>query len=92
MTSKLTKTHRDTLSLIDTKQHIEICTSIGRSLGKAMFADGADAKPIMASLQTLYSWGYFDDEELFYYGLRFSRLTINDKGTKALLEMERSDA
>jgi hypothetical protein len=92
MTSKLTKVHRDTLSHIDIKLHIEICTSIGRAFGKTLFADGSDAKPIMAPLNTFFSWGYFDHEERFYHGLRFSRLTINEKGKKALLETGQNDA
>jgi hypothetical protein len=92
MTSKLTKAHIDTLSHLHAKQHIEICTSIGRAFGKALFADGGDAKAIMTSLNTLFCWGYFNHEERFYHGLRFSRLTINEKGQKALLEMEQNDA
>jgi hypothetical protein len=92
MTSKLTKAHKDTLSNLHAKQHIEICTSMGRAFGKTLFADGGDAKPIMPSLNTLFSWGYFDNEERFYHGLRFSRLTINEKGKMALLEMEQYDA
>jgi hypothetical protein len=92
MTSNLTKAHKDTLSQLDAKLHIEICTSIGRAFGNTLFADGGEAKPIMASLNTLFSWGYFDNEERFYHGLRFSRLTVSEKGKKALAEMERSNA
>ncbi len=92
MSVKLTKAHRDTLSHIDIKLHIEICTSIGRAFGKTLFADGSDAKPIMATLNTFFSWGYFDHKERFYHGLRCSRLTINEKGKKALLEVEQNDA
>ena len=92
MSVKLTTAHRDTLSHIDIKLHIEICTSIGRAFGKTLFADGSDAKLIMAPINTFFSWGYFDHEERFYHGLRFSRLTINEKGKKALLEVEQNDA
>lgn len=92
MTSKLTKTHKNTLAQLNAKQHIEVCTSIGRAFGKTLFADGSDAKPFMTSLNTLFSWGYFYHEERFYHGLRFSRLTVNEKGKMALLKMEQNDA
>lgn len=92
MSTKLTKNQKDNLSCLATKQHIEICTSMGRAFGKTLFADGGDAKPIMPSLHTLFSWGYFNHEERFYHGLRFSRLSINEKGKKALLGMEQNDA
>lgn len=92
MSVKLTKAQKKSLSYLTAKLHIEICTSIGRAFGKTLFADGSDAKPIMAPLNTFFSWGYFDHEERFYHGLRFSRLTINEKGKKALLEVEQSNA
>jgi hypothetical protein len=92
MSVNLTKAQRENLTRLANKIHIEVCTSIGRAFGKTLFADGGDAKPIMPSLNTLFSWGYFNHEERFYHGLRFSRLTINEKGKKALLETEQNDA
>jgi hypothetical protein len=92
MSINLTKIQKNNLSNLAAKNHIEVCTSIGRAFGRTLFADGYDAKPVMTSLNTLFSWGYFDNEERFYHGLRFSRLTVSEKGKKALAEMERSNA
>jgi hypothetical protein len=88
MSAKLTKTQKENLSYLAAKQHIEVCTSMGRAFGKPLFADGSDAKPIMPSLNTFISWGYFDDEERFYHGLRYSRLSINQRGKQALAQSE----
>lgn len=92
MSNKLTKAQHANLLFLANKAHVEICTSAGRALGKALFADGGEAKTIMSAINTFISWGYFDDEEKYYHGLRFSRLTINEKGKTALLDGELTDA
>ncbi|MEO9945413.1 hypothetical protein [Paraglaciecola sp.] len=88
MTTKLTTTQNLNLLLLSNKRHIEICTSVGRAFGNVLFPDGENPNSFIAALNTFFSWGYFDQEERFYHGLRYSRLTINDKGKKALLDAE----
>jgi hypothetical protein len=76
------------LLFLANKRHVEICTSVGRAFGNVLIPDGGNSKTIMAALNTFFAWGYFDQEEKFYNGLRYSRLTFNEKGKKALLDAE----
>lgn len=88
MSSKLTKTQKSNLSRLAGKNNIEICTSIGRAFGNVLASDEESSTSFMAALNTFFAWGYFDQEERFYHGLRYSRLTINDTGKQCLLDAE----
>jgi hypothetical protein len=88
MSINLTTAQKLNLLFLANKRHIEICTSVGRAFGNVLFPDGENPSSIMAALNTFFAWGFFDQEERFYHGLRYSRLTINDKGKQALLDAE----
>ena len=88
MSFKLTKNQKFNLSRLASKKNIEICTSVGRAFGNVLASDEENPTSIMAALNTFFAWGYFDQEECSYHGLRYSRLTINDKGKQALLNAE----
>lgn len=88
MSIQLTNSQKLNLLFLANKRHIEICTSVGRAFGNVLFPYGENPKSIMAALNTFFAWGYFDQEEHFYHGLRYSRLTINEKGKQALLNAE----
>ncbi|MGK0272745.1 MAG: hypothetical protein ACI88H_003420 [Cocleimonas sp.] len=88
MSIKLTKAQKLNLMFLANKRHIEICTSVGRAFNNVIFPDGENAKSVIAAINTFFAWGYFDEEEKFYHGLRYSRLTVNEKGKQALLDAE----
>lgn len=88
MKLKLTKKQRVNLLRLSQGKHINVCTQVGRSCGKVFFENGEDAASCLAAINTFYTWGLFDEEEDRVYGIRFSRLTINDKGNQALLDAE----
>lgn len=88
MSNKLTKSQYGNLLFLANKHHIEVCTSMGRAFGQVLFADGEDAKRLFTSLNTFFCWGYFDHEERNYYGMRYSRLTINQRGKQALVQSQ----
>jgi hypothetical protein len=88
MNIKLTNQQKLNLMYLANNRFIEVCTSVGRSLGCAVFPDGNNAKSIMAAFNTFLAWGYFDEEEKHYHGLRYSRFTVNEKGKQALLNAE----
>jgi hypothetical protein len=48
-------------------------------LRKSIFEDSADGKSYLSSLNTFISWGLIDEQEYRAYGMRYSRLTINEK-------------
>jgi hypothetical protein len=85
---KLTKKHIECLNSIIENQHVDICTSVGRSFGKTCFSNGLDARNIISSINTFYSWGWLNHFELSVFGLRWERLKINEKGKQALLNAE----
>tara|TARA_R110000787_G_scaffold284749_1_gene398911 strand:+ start:589 stop:873 length:285 start_codon:yes stop_codon:yes gene_type:complete len=88
MSNKLTKAQYENLLYLNNKHHIEVCTSMGRAFGQILFADGEDAKRVLASINTFFCWGYFEHEERNYHGMRYSRLTINHRGKQALVESQ----
>jgi hypothetical protein len=88
MSINLTTAQKLNLLFLANKRHIEICTSVGRAFGNVLFPDGGNSKSIMAAVNTFFAWGYFDQEEKIYHGLRYSRLTINEKGKLALMHAE----
>jgi hypothetical protein len=85
---KLTKKQKLNLLRLTQGKHINVCTQVGRSCGKVFFENDEDASSYLAAINTFYSWGLFNEEEYYAYGLRYSRLTINDKGNQALLDAE----
>jgi hypothetical protein len=85
---KLTKKQRVNLLRLSQGKHINVCTQVGRSCGKVLFENGEDATSYLAAINTFYTWGLFDEEEYRVYGIRYSRLTVNEKGKQALLDAE----
>jgi len=85
---KLTKKQRLNLLRLSQGKHISVCTQVGRSCGKVLFENGEEATSYLAAINTFYTWGLFDEEECRVYGIRYSRLTVNDKGNQALLDAE----
>lgn len=49
--------------------------------------NGESLKSNLTSLNTFFAWGFFDQEEKYYHGLRYSCLTLNQKGIQALVEV-----
>ena len=88
MKLKLTKKQRMNLSRILQDKHINVCTQVGRSCGKVLFEDGEDATSYLSAINTFYTWGLFEEVEHRVYGIRYSRLTVNEKGKQALLDAE----
>lgn len=85
---KLTEKQRVNLMRLVQGKHINMCTQVGRSCGKVLFENGEDATSYLAAINTFYSWGLFEEEEYHVYGIRYSRLTVNDEGNQALLDAE----
>jgi hypothetical protein len=88
MKLKLTNKHRLNLLRLSQGRSLNVCTQVGRSCGKVFFEDGADGKSYLSSLNTFISWGLIDEQEYRAYGMRYSRLTVNEKGKQALLDAE----
>lgn len=70
----------DLLMNLHSDNHIDICTSIGRSLSKMSSKTTLPYGFSMAVLNTLYSWGLLVGEEFEECGLRWSRISISAKG------------
>ena len=88
MKLKLTKKQRLNLLRLSQGKHISVCTQVGRSCGKVLFENGEEATSYLAAINTFYTWGLFNEEEHRVYGIRYSRLTVNEKGKQALLDAE----
>jgi hypothetical protein len=85
---KLCKKQRMNLLRLSQGKHINVCTQVGRSCGNVLFEDGEEATSYLAAINTFYMWGLFEEEEYRAYGIRYSRLTVNEKGKQALLDAE----
>jgi hypothetical protein len=85
---KLTPKLKLNLQVLANEQYIEICTSAGRAFGKILSSNEGGSRPTLTTLNTFFAWGLLDQEERFYHGLRYSRLSISDKGNQALRELE----
>jgi hypothetical protein len=88
MNLKLSNKQRLILLRLSQGRSLNVCTQVGRSCGKVFFEDGADGKSYLSSLNTFISWGLIDEQEYRAYGMRYSRLTVNEKGKQALLDAE----
>lgn len=67
---------------------VEVCTSVGRCLANlATCGTGAPHKT-KSSIYKLIAYGLVQERESLYYGVRWSRFTINDKGLSVLAELE----
>jgi hypothetical protein len=82
---KLTNTQKLNLQHLASDGCIQICTSVGRAFGSVIIPNGESLKSNPTSLNTFFAWGFFDEEEKYYHGLRYSCLTINEKGIQALV-------
>jgi hypothetical protein len=85
---KLTKKQKLNLLRLSQGKHISVCTQVGRKCGQVLFETGENATSYLAAINTFYSWGLFDEEEHWVYGIRYSLLTVNEKGKLALLNAE----
>lgn len=81
----ITNAQKIHLMRFQNKKYIDVCTSIGRAFGSVLFPDGDDPKSVMAVMNTFYQWGFFAEEEFYIHGLRYSRLTVNERGKQAIL-------
>jgi hypothetical protein len=77
---KLSHNQLDLLMSMHAGNHIDICTSIGRSLGKMTSKTALPYGFSKAVMNSLYTWGLLVDKEFQEYGLRWSRITISTNG------------
>lgn len=60
----------------DPNNAIEWCTSVGRSCGELVVIGTAPAQSLKPSLNTLLQYGLLQQTEVFFNGLRWSRLSV----------------
>ena len=91
MNIKLSKKQQTYLTYLSLGAHVDICTSVGRALGNLNSNDSKISGCAKATLNSLYAWGLLNEEERYDNGMRWSRLTISNKGRELLANLEASN-
>jgi hypothetical protein len=60
----------------DTSHAVEWCTSVGRSMDKLVIIGDSPIHSIRPALNTLIQYGLLQQNEVFYTGMRWTRLTV----------------
>lgn len=84
---KLSHNQVDLLMSLYGGNHIDICTSVGRSLGKITSKATLPYGFTKSVINSLYTWGLLVESEFLDCGLRWSRLSISTKGMLRLKEV-----
>lgn len=87
---KLSKKHHQFLTWLARGNFVDICTMVGRQLGKTVLSEPYSEKGLNASVNSCLVWGLLVQDELHIYGIRWSRLTLSEKG-REFLKQHRSD-
>ncbi|WP_289029673.1 hypothetical protein [uncultured Paraglaciecola sp.] len=82
--AKLTNHQQTLLAFFATGATVEICTSIGRCLGRCAFPSGKPEGFSKTILNSLLTRSLLLEREHTVYGLRWSVLAINERGTELI--------
>lgn len=75
------ETCKDLIRYLQQAKHLEICTDIGASLGSINWKEGIDTPSRKkAALSCLKRDGLISEADVYHYGIRWTKVSLNAKG------------